>query len=252
VREAIIIIWRLSVLAELILAARLLLQGLGGVYPALLTASCVFAFRSSLLILSVTHSRPMREVWKVTQPVDLLLCCWIVFELFSKWTRSYPGIGRFGRFLLGALILVAVLISLVWCPFEWKSLVFDDALRIYYILDRVVSLALAVFMLSVWLFFRNYPAAVAPNVVRHTHVTVIYFAISGLNVLAFTLNGLKVGALVNLSIVAVTVGCFGAWAFLLTRKGEDRASLPTVSPEDAIRIEKVNQELLILMKNFPK
>ena len=87
---------------ELALAARLLLQGLAGAYPALLTSSCVFALRSSLLILSLSaHRSTMGQAWRVTEPVIWLLWCWIVLELFAKWTRSYPGIGRFGRYLFG-------------------------------------------------------------------------------------------------------------------------------------------------------
>lgn len=253
-REAINIIWRLSVAAELILAARLLLQGLGGVYPSLLTGGCVFALRSSLLILSVHHSysrSTMGDAWKLTEPLVWLAWSWIVLELFSKWTGSYRGIGRFGRFLFGAFVSIALLVSLILFPFEWKALFFAHDFRIYYILTRVLMATLALFTFMVWLFFRNYPAAVAPNVVRHTHITAAYFAVNALSYLALTLNGPKMVAEVNLAIVAVSAGCFSAWAILLTRKGEERESMPAIQPEDMARIERVNRELLGLMKNFP-
>jgi hypothetical protein len=260
VREAINIIWRLSVATELILSVRLLLQGLGGIYPALLGASSIFALRSTLLILSVSHSRSMmRESWKMTEPLGWLLSAWIVLELFSKWTGSYRGIGRFGRFLFGALISIALLVSLILFPFEWKALFFAHDFRIYYILTRVLMTTLALFTLLVWLFFRNYPAAVAPNVVRHTRITATFFAVNALSYLALTLNGSRIVALVNLSTVAlvnlamvvVSAGCFSAWAILLTRKGEERELIPAMPPEDIARIERVNQELLGLMRNFP-
>jgi hypothetical protein len=223
VREAIDIIWRLSVVAELVLTARLLFQGLGGVYPALLTASWVFALRSSLLIMSVSHSSSMARVWKITQPLDWLIWFWVALELVSKWTRSRPGMGGLGRFLFAALMLSALLVSLICWPFEWRSLAFDHDLRTYYILNRVIWTVLALFTLSAWLFLRN-QGAVAPNVVSHTHITVTYFAMNALSQLALNLNGPKVAALVNLSIVLVTAGCFSAWAVLLTRKGEGPAS----------------------------
>lgn len=251
-REALTIIWRLAAVTELILVARLLLQGLAGVYPALVTCSCVFAFQALLLHVSLSQRHSMiQQVWKVTEPLSWVLCSWMVLELFSKWTRSYPGIGRFGRLLFGALISIALVFSLIWWPFEWKALVFDHDFRIYYILNRVFLATQALFVLSVWLFFRNYPAPVAPNVFRHTHITMTYFAMNALSWLVFTLNGLKVATLMNFSIVVVTIGCFSAWAILLTRKGEERETMPLVSPEDAARIERVNQELLGLMKNFP-
>jgi hypothetical protein len=251
VRGVINIVWRLSVAAELIVAARLLLQGLGGIYPALLTASCVFALRSSLLILAFQSRSMGRDVWKMTQPIDWLVSCWIVLELFSKWTRSYPGIGRFGRFLFGVLVIVALSVSVAWWPIEWKSLLFDHDLRIYYFLSRFVWATLALFTLLIWLFFRNYPAAVAPNVVRHTHITATYFTVCALSELAFTLNGRWVLPLVNFLIVAITAACFSAWAILLTRKGEDRDAIVAISPDEAARIERINQELLGLMKKIP-
>jgi hypothetical protein len=245
-------VWRLSVATELILAARLLLQGLAGVYPALLSGSCVFALQASLLILSVSGVRStMGQAWKITEPVVWILWCWIVLELFSKWTRSYRGIGRFGRALFGGLIFVALLASLVLYAFEWKALFFDRDFRIYYILTRIVMATLALFIFLVWLFFRNYHAAVAPNVLRHTRTTVTYFAVNALSYLMLTLIGPKVVPLVNLLIVLAATGCFSAWAVFLTRKGEEREAIPLMEPEEIARIERVNQELLGLMKNFP-
>jgi hypothetical protein len=254
VREAITIIWRLAVATELVLALRLLLQGLGGVYPALLTGSCLFALQATLLMVSTSqpHNRPVTDgIWKVTEPLVWLVWCWIVLELFSKWTRSYRGIGRFGRFLFGVLISIALIVSLIFFPLEWKALFFAHDFRIYYIFTRVLMATLALFMLLVWLFFRNYPEAVAPNVVRHSHITVTCLGVNALSVLALTLNGLKVIAWVNLVIVAVSAGCFSAWAIFLTRKGEERQSVPTMPIEDVARIEQVNEELLGLMKGFP-
>jgi hypothetical protein len=252
VGEAINIIWRLSVATELILVARLLFQGLGGVYPALLAGSCIFALRSALLILMLSDlASRTREAWRITEPLVWILWSWIVLELFSKWTRSYPGIGRFGRYLFGALITAALLISLIGWSFEWKALVFAHDFRIYYILNRVLMATLALFTLLMWLFFRNYPAAVAPNAVRHTHITLAYLGTNALSQLAFTLNGLKVNAAVNLLLVVATFACFSTWAVFLTRKGEERDLVPVMEPEEVARIEQVNRELLGLMKKLP-
>lgn len=236
------------------MAVRLVTQGLGGIYPALLAGSCVFAFRSSLLILSVHHSHSqstMEWIWKLTEPLVWFVWGWIVFELFAKWTRSYQGIGRFGRYLFSTLVAVALLVSLICWPFEWRALVFTHDFRIYYIVNRVLMATFTIFTLLVWLFFRNYPAAVAPNVVRHSQITTIYLAVTSLSQLAFTLNGMPVNAVVNLSLVLASVGSFAAWAVLLTRAGEQRDLLPALAPEEILKIERVNRELLVLMKNFP-
>jgi len=252
VREAITIFWRLSVATELILAVRLLLQGLGSVYPALTISSVGFALQALMLMMSPDPAHPsrllMKVAWRLSEPIVWLLWFWIVLELFGRWTQSYPGIGRFGRLLLGALSVIALSVSLISWPVEWKALVFAHDFRIYYFLTRVLMGTLALFTLSVWLFFRNYPAPVAPNIVRHTHVTAFYLAATALS---WLLHNFHQVALANLSIVVLAVGCFPAWAILLTRKGEEVALVPAMPPEDIARIEHVNRQLLVLMRRLP-
>jgi len=168
-------------------------------------------------------------------------------SFFSRWTRNYQGIGRFGKLLLAALLTLALLISMACWPVEWKALVFAQSFRIYYILNRVVWGTLALFVIGVWLFFRNYPVATAPNVVRHTYVAVVYFAVNALCELAFTMIGLKAVAKANLVIVSATTACYCAWAILLTRKGQVLPQVQQVSVEDRVRIERLNEELLAFM-----
>ncbi len=253
-RDAINIIWRLAVLAELILAARLYVQGLWRDYLALFAGSTSFALQGCLFMWSVHHvysKSPMQIAWKITEPLVWVLWSWIVLELFSKWTRSYRGIGRFGRILFGVCIVVALLVSLAAWPYEWKALVLRHDFRIYYIISRVIMATLALFTLMVWLFFRNYPTPVAPNVVRHTVVTLVYLGANTLGWLTDTLSGTRLTALVNLSTVVFAVGCSSAWAILLTRKGEAKESVPILAPEEIAKIERINRELLVFMRQLP-
>jgi hypothetical protein len=255
VREAIKLIWEFSILAELAVAVRLLMQGLGGEYPALLTACCILPIKSLLLLFSfagLLTAEQRRQLGRNLEPIEWLLSSWIVFELFSRWTRSYRGIGRFGKFLLAVLLTGALLISVACWRTEWAALVFRENYRIYYILNRIFWATLALFVVGAWLFFRNYPVPVAPNVVRHTHVAVVYFVVSALGLLVFTLNGLKVVAQANLVIVMATAGCFCAWAVLLTREGQIAPPAQRVSVADRERIEKINQDLLVFMGDFRK
>lgn len=247
-REAINVIWRLSVLAKLAVAARLLQQGLGGEYPALLTACCVLPIKS-LLLMSVYrgHQDGAREFARLVEPVEWAVMAWVVFELFSQWTRSYRGIGRFGKILMATLLVGAILLSIAFWPVEWKALVFAQNFRIFYILNRVVFAALALFVVGTWCFFRNYPVAIAPNVVYHTRIAAAYFTANAVSELVFTLNGMSVLAQVNLALVTITASCFTAWAIMLTRKGQIAPPAQQVPLEDRERIERLNQELLVFM-----
>ncbi len=254
-REAINLIWKLSVGAELALAIRLLLQGLAGEYPALLAASCILPIKSLLLIFSFFSTIPRNQARQVAgnlAPIEWIVSAWIVFELFSWWTRSYQGIGRFGKLLLGTLLLVALVVSVALWHVEWEALVFRQNFRIYYILNRVVWGTLGLFVLGTWLFFRNYPVAIPPDVVHHTRIALVYFVGNALCELAFTMNGLRVVSIANLAIVLVTTGSFVSWAVVLTRRGQVTPEVQQVPLDDRERIERINHDLLVFMGNFPK
>jgi hypothetical protein len=258
VSEAINFIWKLSILAELAVAVRLLMQGLGGEYPALLAACCVLPVKSLLVMFSYSWAASHDQARSVVvnlRPIEWILSTWIVFELFSRWTRSYVGIGRFGKYLMVTLLAIALLLSVAFWHAEWQALDFRQNFRIYYILNRMVMLSLALFVVGTWMFFRNYPVAIAPNVARHTQVAGVYFVVTALSELIFTLNswkGPRVVGVINLSIVTAAAGCYSAWAILLTRKGQVSPPAQQVSLADRERIERLNEELLVFMGNVPK
>lgn len=238
------------------LALRLLLQGLGGRYPALLSGSCLFALRSTLLITAMGHGPSFsRQLWKYTEPLEWLVCAWVVFELFGHWTRNYPGIGRFGRLLLGVFTFLAGLASVAISPMEWKALIFAGDRAKFYLVYRVVVVALALFTIAIWLFFSNYPAPVSPNIRYHTRILVAYLVSVAFALLALNFLGDRLGtrqfAWTNLLIVMSTVGCFGMWAILMTRKGEVKAGGPEpLRPEQKAAIERINLQLLDFMKGL--
>jgi len=188
-------------------------------------------------------------------PFEWAVSAWLVFELFSRWSESYPGIGRFGKLLLTGILTIAVLVSIAFWNADWEALVFTRNFRIYYILDRIAWVTLALFVVCTWLFFRNYPVPIAPNVVRSTYIAMVYFVVNALSEWTFTLKGMygpAVVAPVNLMIVTSTTVCFAAWAILLTRRGEVPPPSRHVSLADRQRIERINDELLVFMGNAPK
>lgn len=252
VGEAISIIWKICVLAELAVAGRLLLQGLAGEYPALMTVCSVLPLKSLLLMYVYAHVTPgqadqARLITENLAPGEWILYAWVVYELFSRWTRSYKGIGRFGKLLLVVLLAASILLSAALWHSEWKALDFARNFRIYYILNRVIFGALALFVVGMWWFFRRHPVATAANVVRHTQISMVYFAGAAVGFLSFTMMGLNAVRVANLGLMVLTTVSFCAWAALLSRTGQIAPAVQRVSPEDRQRIERINQELLNLM-----
>jgi hypothetical protein len=247
------VIWQLAIAAQLVLAVRLAQQRLVGVYQALFGQSCLFAAQNVLLMLSISDNRStMRATWQVTEPIVWLCWVWLVLDLFSKWSRSYKGIGRFGRYLFVALVSAAFLVSLIGWPYEWRALVTTGDNRVYLIFNRILFATLALFTVSVWVFFHNYPTPVTKNLVRHTYITIAYLCSLAFGNWAFTLSGTRLTLFVNVSIVLSAALCFGAWAVLLTRKGEARESIPYMDPNEIEKIVRLNRELLILMRELPE
>jgi hypothetical protein len=254
VPEAINIVWKFAIAAQLVLAARLLLQGLAGEYPALFTANCILPLKSLVLLslfsrVSRMHGRQLSEN---LQPLEWILSAWIVFELFSRWTGNYAGIGRFGKILLGSLLAIALLLSVAFWRVEWQALDFAHEFKFYYILNRVIWGTLALFVLGTWLFFRSYDLPIAPNVARHTQIAVVYFVVGALCLLVINLYGLKVVQAANLAIVTSSTCCYSAWAVLLTKRGQVPPPGPHIDPKDKERIEQINHDLLVFMGDLPK
>jgi len=150
------------------------------------------------------------------------------------------------------LLLVALLVSIAFWRVEWAALVDRQNHRLYYILNRVVWGMLALFVTGFWMFFRNYPVSIAPNVMRHTRVTMFYFASNAICELAFTMTVMKYITVLNFLIVTATTASFAVWAIVLTQKGQITPPSPRISPEDRVRVEKLNQELLDLMGHLSK
>lgn len=255
VGDAISIVWKICVLAELAVAGRLLFQGLAGEYPALLTVCSVLPIKSLMLIYLYGHltrgqSDLARSMTQDLAPVEWLLYAWVVYELFSRWTRSYKGIGRFGKILLVVLLAGSLLVSAALWQAEWKALVFARDFRIYYILNRIIFGALALFVVGMWWFFRRHPVAVPANVVRHTQISMVYLVGGAVAYLSFTMIGLKAVPVANLALLVITTLSFAAWAALLSRSGQIAPEAQRVSAEDRQRIERINQELLDLMGEF--
>jgi len=238
------IVWKLSVVAELAVAVRLLWQGLGGFYPALLTASLVFPIKSVLLMESIHF----RAVWKVLVPIDWVFNAWIVFELFSWWTRSYPGIKRFGNVLLAVLLGASAGLSLLFWPSEWQALGFARELQTYAYFQRFAAGALLLFLCGTLFFFRNYPAPVPPNVVRASRIMICYLL--GLTTFDLVWNFAHepVKAYCNLGIVATTFTAFLAWATFLTAEGQISVQMKPPTTEEKDRIDRINEELLDFMR----
>lgn len=251
---AINLIWKISVATEMALAIRLLWQGLAGEYPALFTACVVLPVKSILLMLSYwsLDVRYARQIAQNLGALDGLIGAWIVYELFSRWTTSYKGIGRFGNLLLAALVIGSVALSSVTYSQEWKALDFVTDFRIYFILHRLVFTVLGMFVAGMWLFFRCFPVAMPPNVVRHTYIAMFYFVANAAAEFLYNMIGHNFTEWTNVAIVCTTTLSFGAWAVLLNKRGEVMPPQQVVSLEDRDRVQRINDDLLDLMGGISK
>lgn len=249
-REAIQIVWKISVLTELALAIRLFAAGLAGTYPALQTASIAFAVKSAILIALYAHAYPrpqMREVSTDLGILEALVVAWIVYEIFSSWTKRYRGIGAFGKTIFLFVLLSSFGLSLLTWGAEIDNSSYAGVFRYYYVGHRVVLTVCALFLIGMRLFFRTYPALVPPNVQRYTNVALFYFGTNALAELIFTLTRTTYVTGVNLAIVSATTVSFAAWALLLDRVGGTEPVREGISTGRFLKTEQLNDELLGVM-----
>ncbi len=208
---------------------RLWSEKLTGVYR-FLTAFFIGETAQTLVVLPLSSRTTLYEyIFLASTPVLWILAYFVVLELYRLILEDYPGIASAGRRVVSWSMVVAILIALAYAiPDLMKSTGPFPALRIYFILERSVVLALLLFLVLIQLFLLRYRLRLSPNRMIYVTGYAIYFAlVVGFDVV-ITAMGVKVASSFDLGIVATSDLVLLAGAGLLSHKGEVKPKLETV------------------------
>ena len=187
-----------------------------------------------LLILAGRPSAHGYEaVWVSSEPVLLLLVCGVAIEACTRIRESFPGLGRFGQYLIAGFSLLAAVI----CYFSsgpelnganWQHPVFTWAV----LAKRWVSTVGAIVLLIILVCVTITPSRIARNIRMHTRLLCVYLAIPAIGVCLVLLRIVDSRSVSICMLCAATV-CFVGWSVVMTCKGEERppADYPVTQEE---------------------
>jgi len=186
------------------------------------------------------------EVWSVTRGLALTFEALAVIEIFSLWSRNFPGIETFGRKLFLGLLIAAAIFAAATLPADATRGGWVFAYQMTAVANREVHLLLATFLALMTGFFARFGGLVDPNLRRHTRLMLWFEAATGVCYLPDTVA--REFWLSSMLVPAVSFVCLSGWLFAF-RRGEDTRPDTDVSPEKMAEYEAaeaLSQKLLRL------
>jgi hypothetical protein len=223
--------WALNLIGSALVIWRLYSLDLHRIYRYFFASMAVGLARSAILFPFSPIDKIYYHIWISTQPLIWLTYILVVFELYSFVLQQYRGIYSLGRwFFFGALGVSLLITALTVVPTIQVASSTARAsgrppLLVFYALtERGTETVLAVLLLLLMVFVAGFAVPLSRNLLVHCVVYTSYFFVNNISVLFWSSGSGKNSAPYwsGVARLAVAAGCYGAWAFLLSRRGEDR------------------------------
>jgi hypothetical protein len=165
------------------------------------------------------------RIWAITEPILWLSYVLVVFELYSLVLKHYRGIYTVGRMFFFVAVATATIISALTVLPTMSGALATYPLRFYYsVAERGIVTSLAVFLLLLLAMITWFPVPLSRNLLIHCSIYTAYFFAVNVIDLYWHLSGVEATYWRNMSRYSVSMGCYLCWAFLLSRRGEDRTA----------------------------
>ena len=205
------------------MAAKLFATGLYERYPFF---SLYFVFRvpNGIWPLFVeTNSARYAYIWVWIDPLVLLFYILLVAELYRIVLDKYPGLYTVGRWTMYASVCISVTISALSLlpkltpatPQHTRTLAY------FFMTERGIDTALAVFIILLLLFLSRYPIKLSRNARVHAVIYCVFFLSSTLGLLMRGLFGMRLADTLNTAMTATGAASVLAWLILLSPAGEE-------------------------------
>jgi hypothetical protein len=232
-------LWWLSVAAECAALAALVVRHISRPYAWFAAYLGFAAVRGIVLheLPGAPHTRVYAICWMATAPALLALLVAATLEIVAKVPEHYRGFGSFGRQKLRRLLQFAIAVALVSSVIEaggpsW-TLSTRYLLAFVVAIDRLITTALAVYLVLVAIFVSRVPVPFRRNLNVHSRLFASYLALqSGAMLWANAVAGGRGTAAVNAALTGGSTLLFLLWAALLTRKGEALPPRKAMTPAE--------------------
>lgn len=236
------LLWGFSIAANATAALRLYQLDLNRVYRFFFAYLVLTTARSLLLLPFDLRGNTYGVIYLVTLPILWVFYILIVLELYSLVLQNYSGIYSLGRWTLYGSLFFSVALSVLTLIPTWGN----ETSRLLFwstTATRGVDFSLVIFLLLILVFLSRYPVALNRNIIVHCIVYTVFFLGTSMTILVRNVVGHEVMRQLNTVLEVLSIACYLAWIFLLTRAGESRITMlrHNWSPEDEQRlIEQLN------------
>jgi hypothetical protein len=162
-------------------------------------------------------------VFFITLPILWILDVLVVLEVFQAALAERQGIASFSRkFVITAMGIGATVgVSTLFFDLQDQKPRYK-ILENFILADRVMELALLVFLLLLAGFLAYFPVLLHKNARVHAAVFTFYFLAKTVVLVFRGMLGVDVSNITNLAGRLITTVCLLCWIFLLSRAGEQR------------------------------
>jgi hypothetical protein len=248
------VLWAASLLAEAMLAARLVRERLLKGYP-FFAAFLVTDMVCSIVLMQIKFvSWGYSDAFRTCTLIMTVFRLTVAAELYERICEHFPGIGKFRIGMAAVLVLLAALLTV----FTFRPSLVDQWVlprTIALVIQRYQSEILAGALVLTWIFLHfvlSIRQPFQPNVLNHWRIATLYFGVSGASSLASLLTGRIVAVvLINSAMLAAQSLCFVAWFRLMRRSGEELPPFRRLSPDQVEAVERYNRTLLETVRSLP-
>jgi hypothetical protein len=249
------VLWAVSLIAQIVLLARLFQQRLIRRYPFFAIYLLVETILGLMAMQITVYSRAYAEAYRTYNLVIPIFRLGVAAELYERIFEHFPGVGRFRIGLATFLVLIGALFSVgIFRPDLAAQWVLPQT--VVTVIRRFEGEILATVFLLTWIFFRymlNIRQPFRNNVLNHWKIATVYFGVSGANALAILLVGRgPIVYPINSAMLAADIGCFIAWIRLMRRSGEQLPPFQRLSRSEIEAVERHSQDLLGTAMSLPR
>ena len=221
-------VWYLVIALTGAVLIKLLLSGLFKVYKLLFCYLGLSLF-SSLAALTVSYNSPAyADLYVSSETARILLAALLVVEIYSLALENTPALARFGRNVVGYILLAAMIVPAV-------AVFLDNSrsgepypyLRLFHLFEQTMNGTIAIFLILISFFMAWFPVRLRRNVIAYISGFIVWTltnsAVAHL-VIQFRENLLAVRTISSIRM-CIVAGCLGFWMAVFKREGEARTAV---------------------------
>lgn len=221
-------VWYLVIALTGAVFVKLSLTGLFKIYKLLYCYLGLSLF-SSLIALTIPYDSPTYGILYISsETARILLAAVLVVEVYSLALENTPALARFGRNIVGYILIAAMVVPAV-------AVFLDNSgsrepypyLRLFHLFEQTMNGTIAIFLILISFFMTWFPVRLRRNVIAYISGFIVWTltnsAVAHLFI-QFPKNLLAIRTISSIRM-CIVAGCLVFWMAVFKREGEARTAV---------------------------